>query len=102
MQKMICKKKQVNSSLSQFVVRKKVMHLSTTKNIFRDEPKKFVHEQDKRKESLTIVIDVQGEISGGQDVKNFLAAQLTNERLTSDPGHALENEFLHGQEEWWG
>jgi len=28
-------------------------------------------------------------------MRKYLAAQLTNERLTSDPGHALENEFLH-------
>lgn len=64
--KMICKKKQVNSSLSQFVVRKKSDAFINDEKYFSRRTKKFVHVQDKRKrESLTIIIDVQGEISVG-------------------------------------
>lgn len=63
--KMICKKKQVNSSLSQFVVRKKSDAFINDEKYFRDERKICSCTRQKKRESLTIIIDVQGEISGG-------------------------------------
>lgn len=101
--KMICKKKQVNSSLSQFVVRKKKWCIYQRRKIFFETNQKICSCTRQKKKRIInnhhwCARWNQCRIRCG----NFLATQLTNERLTIDPGHALENEFLHGNEEWWG